>query len=199
MGENDTPADFMKKFSTDRWSFASTSEKETEWDEGFESNLGIFAVMDTDKMLIAYTDHDSPAASAGYMRGDEILLTRDYGTGKNYVYIKKPSGLKIANTVHGEKHLVDTVFHKIIRQDGINVGYLWLKDFNKAAVRQIRSAFQEFKEKGVNEIILDLRYNGGGHADAMLANLIVGEANAGKVFFTLKHADKYRDQDSTVY
>ena len=40
---------------------------------------------------------------------------------------------------------------------------------------------------------------GGGHADAILASLIAGEANVGKVYFKFVHADKYRDQDSTVY
>jgi hypothetical protein len=197
--EKDTPADLMKKFTTDRWSFASKSQEYTEWDEGFSNSLGIFAVIDSDKYLIAYTDHESPAANAGYTRGDEIIITRDYDKGKNYVYIKKPTGIKIANTAHGEKHPVDTVTHKIIQQKGSNVGYLWLKDFNKAAIVQIRSSFQEFKKQGVEEIILDLRYNGGGHADSILASLIAGEANNGKVFFKLKHADKYRDQDSTVY
>ncbi len=196
--EKDTPAELMNKFVTDRWSFANTIEHYVEWDEGVSTGLGIFAVLDRDKMLIAYTNHESPAANAGYKRGDEIIITRDYDTGKNYVYIKKPTGIKIANKVHGVKHHVDTVIHKIIRQGGNNIGYLWLMDFNKAAVDQIRSSFQEFQKQRVEEIILDLRYNGGGHADAMLASLIAGQANSGKVYLKFVHTDKYRDQDSTV-
>jgi C-terminal processing protease CtpA/Prc len=199
MDEKDTPVDFMKKFSTDRWSFARTIEHQNEWEEGVSGDIGILPVFNDDKILIAYVDHVSPAATAGYERGDQITLTRDYEAGKTHVFINKSSGVKIANTVKGEKHPVDTVNHKIIKQNGVNIGYLWLMDFNKAAVGPVQDAFQDFKKQGVQEIILDLRYNGGGHADAKLASLIAGETNTGKVYYKFTHSDKYRDQDTTIY
>ena len=194
-GEKDTPATFMEKFSTDPWSFARTYERENELEEGFSVGRGITPVIHSDKKIIGYINHDSPAARAGYERGDEIIRYFDGEIGHTQIFIRKPSGTLIANTIKPERHQVDTVMYKVIQQDGENIGYLWLMDFNTAAVEPMRNAFREFKQKGITVIVLDLRYNGGGHADPLLASLIAGVDHAGQVYYRNKHSEKYRDRD----
>jgi C-terminal processing protease CtpA/Prc len=97
-----------------------------------------------------------------------------------------------------ERFKNDTVIHKIIQQDGKNIGYLWLLDFNNAATPLIQDAFKAFKLQGIEELVLDLRYNGGGHNDEALADLIAGASYEGKVYSRWKFSDKYRDEDSSI-
>lgn len=194
-GEKDTPATFMERFTTDPWSFARTYESETEWEEGYRVGRGITPVIHSDRKIIGYINHDSPAARAGYERGDEMIRYFDGAIGHTQVFIRKPSGTLIANTIKPERHQVDTVMYKVIQEGGDNIGYLWLMDFNTSAVEPLRNAFGEFKRKGVREIVLDLRYNGGGHADELLASLIAGFDHAGQVYYRNKHSEKYRDRD----
>lgn len=46
--------------------------------------------------------------------------------------------------------------------DGRKVGYINLRTFIYAADPQLRRAFADFRAQGVDELIVDLRYNGGG-------------------------------------
>jgi len=46
--------------------------------------------------------------------------------------------------------------------DGRKVGYINLRTFIYAADPQLRQAFADFRAQGVDELIVDLRYNGGG-------------------------------------
>ena len=51
---------------------------------------------------------------------------------------------------------------KIITEGGRNYGYLNLRTFISSANPQLRSAFLNFRNQGVTDIIIDFRYNGGG-------------------------------------
>ena len=51
---------------------------------------------------------------------------------------------------------------KIIDDGGRKVGYVNLRTFVVTADQQLRDAFANFKAQGVTEVIVDLRYNGGG-------------------------------------
>ena len=48
----------------------------------------------------------------------------------------------------------------------------------------MKTIFADFQSKGVNEFVLDLRYNGGGyeHSANMLAGLLISEEYKDKVF-----------------
>jgi len=51
---------------------------------------------------------------------------------------------------------------RIIDNGGQKVGYINLRTFVTTADRSLREAFASFKAEGVTQIIVDLRYNGGG-------------------------------------
>jgi C-terminal processing protease CtpA/Prc len=59
---------------------------------------------------------------------------------------------------------------------GAKAGYLVLKDFVSQAEAPLTSAFANFRAQGATELILDLRYNGGGlvSTSARLASLVTG-------------------------
>lgn len=77
------------------------------------------------------------------------------------------------------------------------VGYILYSTFNKALEGEIKSAVSELKQKGITDLILDLRYNGGGDLDVCtdIAGLIAPEKAAGKVFVTLQHNDNNAGED----
>ncbi len=54
------------------------------------------------------------------------------------------------------------------------------------------NVFKDFKNKNVTDLILDLRYNGGGHTMSanLIATCIAGTASQGKVFSSLRYNDE---------
>jgi C-terminal processing protease CtpA/Prc len=65
----------------------------------------------------------------------------------------------------------------IIDDGGKKVGYLNLRSFIDPAEPPLRGAFAQFKAQGINEVIVDLRYNGGGTSAGaeLLTNLLLGQ------------------------
>lgn len=78
-----------------------------------------------------------------------------------------------------------------------NVGYFNYYTFNNNMLSDILNAVNQFKTANVRELILDLRYNGGGDGDALeyLANLIAPEAAQGQTIGKRKHNSKYSAYD----
>ena len=52
--------------------------------------------------------------------------------------------------------------NKVIDDGGRKVGYVNLRTFIASADDQLRSAFASFRSQGITDVIVDLRYNGGG-------------------------------------
>ena len=81
---------------------------------------------------------------------------------------------------------------------GAKVGYLVLKDFITQAEAPLATALAGFRAAGATELILDLRYNGGGRVSTAnaLASLIAGAADNGKLFTRLTYNAQHRASDS---
>jgi carboxyl-terminal processing protease len=73
--------------------------------------------------------------------------------------------------------------------NGTKAGYLVLKDFITQAEAPLAAAFASFRTAGATELILDLRYNGGGRVSTagILASLAAGSAHDGKLFTRLSY------------
>ena len=76
--------------------------------------------------------------------------------------------------------------------NGSKAGYLVLKDFITQAEAPLAAAFDAFRAAGATEVILDLRYNGGGRVSTstILASLVAGSVHDGKVFTRLNFSAK---------
>lgn len=68
-------------------------------------------------------------------------------------------------------------------------GYLVLRTFISPAESALREAFADFQSAGIDRLIVDLRYNGGGRVDtaALFASLLAGPANSGNVFIDFEY------------
>jgi carboxyl-terminal processing protease len=85
------------------------------------------------------------------------------------------------------------VISKVLEVDGVKTGYLYYHSFNDDFDEDLNAAFGEFKSAGVSDLILDLRYNGGGSVRTAtdLAAMITGQFQ-GEVFMKEKWNDKYQ-------
>ncbi len=73
---------------------------------------------------------------------------------------------------------------KTLDINGEKIGYLMYNGFIKDYDSQLNNAFAQFKAEGISNLVLDLRYNGGGAVETAtdLASMITGQFN-GKVFY----------------
>lgn len=75
---------------------------------------------------------------------------------------------------------------KVLDINGSKIGYLMYTSFTSNYDAQLNEAFGQFKSAGVQHLVLDLRYNGGGSVNtaALLGSMITGQFN-GEVFSKL--------------
>ena len=72
---------------------------------------------------------------------------------------------------------------KVLNDGGKLVGYVNLRTFIDTAEPDLRAAFADFRAKGITEVIVDFRYNGGGLVRiAELMGDLMGRDKVGQVF-----------------
>ena len=126
-------------------------------------------------LVVTYTYADSPARKAGLKRGDVItgldgkLIPYDsYASVIRQALRKNDSvtlGLQSGDSFHLEaKEMYENpvLLSKVFDCGGKKVGYLVYTSFNLDSYLDLIDACVTFKQAGVKELILDLRYNGGG-------------------------------------
>ncbi|MEZ0540980.1 S41 family peptidase [Fibrella arboris] len=174
---------------------------------GFDFNLLLRTQGSTDVIgVVLYVLPGSPADKAGMKRGDYFysvngvsLTTSNYNTALNngaatqtYGYATVQNGALVNSTTTKTVTPVvfqeNPVFKDSVYTDGTRkIGYLMYNQFvpgpnssNSAQYDdQVNAVFGKFKQQGVNELVLDLRYNGGGSvaSSTQLASLIVKGLN----------------------
>lgn len=75
---------------------------------------------------------------------------------------------------------------QVLNVNNVNIGYLMYNGFNQNFDSDLNNAFGEFKSAGVSELVLDLRYNGGGSVQtaAYLGSMVTGQFN-GEIYSKL--------------
>ena len=209
---NDRPMNYFYTIlndygNTDRFSWIdSSSTNLTNQLNGINTVLGIkYSVFYVDNaqvnlaFVIAYVLKGSPAEKAGLKRGDIILKVDEQNiTMSNYGSILQNQTLKlgmgtytagvfstngIANTITKiEMQTNPLLKDTIIKWGGRKVGYMAYIQFLSSYDDSLRAVFGRFKNTGIDELVIDLRYNGGGYVTSsdLLTDLIVKDL-AGKV------------------
>jgi C-terminal processing protease CtpA/Prc len=88
----------------------------------------------------------------------------------------------------------------VLDNGGARVGYIFFRNFVVPSTAALNTAFDQLLADGVTDLVLDLRYNGGGRVDVAqhLGSLIGGQDTAGEVFVKFRHNDKNTAQDETL-
>ncbi len=113
------------------------------------------------------------------------LLGPDQAGVSNTFRFEKPDGTFTDISVAKASITMNTVLHhEIININDKRIGYMVLSGFLGTTENDLKNVFDSFKQSNINELILDLRYNGGGLTSAArkLASLIVGSQFAGYPF-----------------
>ena len=149
----------------------------------------------------------SPAEEAGLERGD-LIAQLDGGDITQwetaYMELMAPqNGSSVTlrlNEVNGQPYrvtaaLVDynpVLAHDVFEAGGRRIGYLHYLSFDAAYDNELLAAVKDLKAQGVDDLILDLRYNGGGHVMTanMLSTLIAGSQSDGQVFSYYRYNDE---------
>lgn len=104
------------------------------------------------------------------------------------IRFRQTDGTIIETTIAKAEFELDPISDRygveILRDGGRNIGYLNLRTFIvDDAIPQLRDAFATFNANGVTELVIDLRYNGGGlvRVAEVLGDLL-GEGRVGEVF-----------------
>lgn len=165
--------------------------------------------------FVSYVIANSPMDKAGLKRGDIILTVNGTQINKdNYTTIlsstesatfglgekKNDTYVLSGKTLQATKDVVqnDPVhFWKVIEKGNKKIGYLVYTQFLAAYDTKLKSVFGEFKAKGVNELVLDLRTNGGGSVSSadILSSLIVKNLNTNNV----THKDEWNANITKKY
>ncbi|AMC33168.1 S41 family peptidase [Janthinobacterium sp. B9-8] len=213
-----TPALTASGKEKDHYHFSqSTAEFNKQSQSGLELGYGMeYAFVSTQfprKLIVAYTELGSPAEKAGIRRGMEIESVDGYALSYSNNTDALNSGLfpTAANQSHsfvlkdlnGQK-LYKTLIAADIQTNPVQnvnsfntstgkVGYLTFNSHNAISEKKLIDAVTKLKNDNVSDLILDLRYNGGGalYIADELSYMIAGPAQTqGKTFFKLKYNDK---------
>ncbi len=148
--------------------------------------------------LIAKVDGTSLNTDNALDKGWEKLMTTESGTVKVALYDMNTgkTGSDISITAASYEDNPVWLSKVLTTDSGKKVGYLCYGSFNYYYDDKLIEAFKEFRKEKIDELVLDLRYNGGGHvvSSAVLATLIAGEAHRGDVYArTTYNADRSRE------
>jgi len=187
----------------DRWSFV------TEWDEFWALlnnsefiGYGFGHTYDSDGNLrITYAFNSTDLYEAGVRRSwiikaingtpivpgtniGPLLGANQEGISNTFTF-QKPDGQEITLTAEKESIIMNTVLHyEVLEMESQKIGYMVLQSFNATTEEELNDVFAYFAQEQIDDLILDLRYNGGGLTSVaqQLASLIGGEQIANLPF-----------------
>ncbi|HEY6817296.1 MAG TPA: S41 family peptidase [Croceibacterium sp.] len=174
--------------------------------EAFEGAPALAAGIDRGTELVQIGGQTVSAlmASGGPSAVIQALGPDTAGTTRSLV-VRELSGVQrtvsLAKTAFDIDPVSDRYGAKVIADGARRVGYLNLRNFIITADPNLRAAFASFKAQGVTELIVDLRYNGGGLISiAELFGDLMGEGRAGQIFsHTTFRASKASENESYAF
>lgn len=213
-----TPKDqFHFTFPSDEWFALSQSGASA----GYGAQWVLLQSTPPRKALVAFTDPNTPATQAGLLRGAEVLeidgvdLVNDNtqagidtlnnglfpaGAGESHEFlIRDPNATERTVTLVSDI-ITSTPVQNVtnIPTATGNVGYLLFNDHIAPAEQGLIDAVNQLAADNVIDLVIDLRYNGGGFLDiASEFSYMIAGANAtgGRTFELLRFNDKHPSTD----
>ena len=173
-----------------------------------------------DSMYVAAVFDGSPALEAGLDRGSRITEVNgqsvagqiangtigsafgasEIGIQSSIVFLTR-NGVRREATMTKRLVTIPTVsLTSAFNVDGRKVGYLHFRNFVRPSFDALDQAFETLKQSGATELVLDLRYNGGGLVSVAqhLSSLIGGSLTSGQVMATYDFNKKNQSHNQTL-
>jgi len=203
----------------DQFHFTYDTEK---WELLSESGISVgygaqFQLIGNDyprSIVVAYTESNTSASANNLTRGATIISIDGVDVAYGSDVDTLNAGLFPSNS--GERHVFEvrdlgaaqTRFITLISSNvvsdpvqngqyfglnGSRVGYMTFNDHIATSEQQLIDTMSWMRDSAVDELIVDLRYNGGGYLDiaAELGYMIAGYAGAGQVFYEAQFNSKH--------
>jgi C-terminal processing protease CtpA/Prc len=162
--------DDLRVYPPDRWSFALTQKDYDNLVNQKTSGFGFGYLND----FVIYTVLIDAPAWQKLQRGDKIIaingepVTHDrlkeasnsIGTATTFTLERNSEIINIVLTP--QEYTFKVTDAKVFNHNGKTIGYLRYDSFTSTSVAEIESAFDNFKNNNIDELVVDLRYNGGG-------------------------------------
>ncbi|HYO21796.1 MAG TPA: S41 family peptidase, partial [Flavisolibacter sp.] len=204
----------------DRWSFAV---KQTDWDNvssGVAGDFGISVFFRQEGDLrVRSVEPASPAGKSGVKRGWRItaingssnlttansnyIVQNVYESGNSSFTFQKPDGSTVNLSLNAAYYQEDpVVLDSVYTVGGKKIGYFVFNSFlgdTSSMYNEFNRIFNGFASEGVQDLVVDLRYNGGGYVTVAerLANYLAPSSANGNIMMTQKFNDKYTSFNST--
>ena len=181
---------------------------------GYGADWAILQSRPPREIRIAFTEPNSPVSRAGLTRGAHVIAIDGASVvdgdaavlndglfpesdGETHTFVVRDLGAEASAertvVLTAEEVAADPVQNdQIIQHGGRRVAYMAFHDHNRVAEGELATAMRRFRTSGAQDLVLDLRYNGGGllYVAAQLGYMIAGQASAGKVFDGIQYNDK---------
>ncbi len=202
--------DALRYQELDRWSYSETYEEYENFAN--QTSSGSFGfTYETQTFQITSVVLGSPAQSAGLERGDILVSINDenitaqglsearsrLNEEATFGLLRGDKGLQI--TMAPAIYNYQVTQHQILTTpSGKKVGWMRYDQFSSSSYEEFDRAFDIFKEQNIEELIIDVRYNGGGYLTTAsnLMDKIAGYAHDSKIQFVLQHNPHQSYQDS---
>jgi C-terminal processing protease CtpA/Prc len=208
----------LKYTTLDKFSFVSDKTTTDQlFEEGKETGLGVgFDLLNEITLKISIVYPGSPAEAAGLYRGMTVKKLNDVevigaindgsiynvlNTSTIKFEVLDTTGKSKTISVTAAQFTLKTVVKKsIINQNGKKIGYLMFNSFLGTSENELKEAFSFFNSNNIDELVLDLRYNGGGYVDVaqQLAALIGGTRVNGKTFIKYLFNERLKSENVTT-
>jgi len=207
----------MRYSPRDKWSYISTVDEYAQYyEEGTYIGYGFGHSVDSEgNVRVTFVFEDSDLKDYGITRAWKInkingvsidensniaamLGSEDIGV-QNTIEFESPTGTIVSKTISKKLITMNTVSNQqVITSGSDKIGYFVFKSFIGPSIDELTETFSEFKSQRVNELVVDLRYNGGGRMDVVtyLAGLIIPDNLNGELFLKYEHNIDRSDQNS---
>ena len=172
-GPINTPQSLMNTLRvtpTDKWSFTMTQKEYENFVNQKTVGFGFGYSQDFTLFMVRI---DAPAYKKLF-RGDKILEVNGEAVtqeriakassqeGQEAVFIVLRDTQELTIRITPSNYTFKVSLGKVIQHDGKNIGYLRYDSFTESSVKEFEEIFTTFKNESISELVIDLRYNGGG-------------------------------------
>ncbi len=205
------PQNMIKAFRNkkDKWSYYETI---TEYEDRKEQKAKGFGCYYKGKKIYKIK-FDSPCEKAGLKRGDILeKINKEKASSKSYKEAQNNIGIESIFTIYRKGEMLNikitpeyykfkTVKHQILNLYGKKVGHMIFDSFTSSSIDELEDAFDSFKNNHIDELIIDLRYNGGGSlaTASILLDKIAGYNYENHLQAYLKWNNDYSSNDEGYY